>query len=411
MTEHFVSPTGSDTWANSTSSSTPCSLATAVTNVAAGDIVTLRAGTYDIDTILNPAAGSMTSGRIVWRAYPAETPTLRATANVRIFTGKSFTTYQGLNFTTNSGTKTTTAAIYCPAANIGCVVQDCTITGLQRGIELNDSFFGSVTNCNFVDCVTAGFAGGTTTYTFRVSFFGCRFSNCGTGILATYVSGVSSMNAVNCLIVSNATAGIDVGADSGFTNIIGCTFASNGKAISISGALSATGSYGILVKNCLIANNTYGIYAIADSDRAAMENYNAYYSNTSGNLTNISAGANDVTLTQDPFVNSAGGDFSLNVTAGGGASCRGVGFPATIIGSSTDSDMDIGLTQAKPVLPSEANVWYGSGAYGYASGLTPSKRANSITNCSAGNIKKDVVIDNVTGTYEAGGGGVIVIED
>jgi hypothetical protein len=56
---------------------------------------------------------------------------------------------------------------------------------------------------------------------------------------------------------------------------------------------------------------------------------------------------------------------------------------------------------ADDVWPAEANVWYGTGAYGpTGADYTPSKRASSIANCTAGNVKKDVVIDNVTGTYD-----------
>jgi hypothetical protein len=52
-------------------------------------------------------------------------------------------------------------------------------------------------------------------------------------------------------------------------------------------------------------------------------------------------------------------------------------------------------------LPDAANVWFGSGAYGVGgTGSTPSKRASSITNCEAANIKPGVVIDDVTGTYD-----------
>ena len=43
---HYVSPTGSATWAASTNISTPCSIATAASNYAAGDIIELAAGTY-----------------------------------------------------------------------------------------------------------------------------------------------------------------------------------------------------------------------------------------------------------------------------------------------------------------------------------------------------------------------------
>jgi hypothetical protein len=56
-----------------------------------------------------------------------------------------------------------------------------------------------------------------------------------------------------------------------------------------------------------------------------------------------------------------------------------------------------------PTLPSVANVWYGSGQYGYAGGLlSPTKRASNITNCTSPNIKALTVIDDVSGTYTGG---------
>lgn len=58
------------------------------------------------------------------------------------------------------------------------------------------------------------------------------------------------------------------------------------------------------------------------------------------------------------------------------------------------------------VYPAEANVWYGTGQYGpTGTDYTPSKRASSIANCEAGNVKSGVQIDNVTGTYAGSGGG------
>lgn len=56
------------------------------------------------------------------------------------------------------------------------------------------------------------------------------------------------------------------------------------------------------------------------------------------------------------------------------------------------------------VAPNTNTVWTGT-TYGVAGGTSGTKRASSITNCEAGNVKKDVAIDDVTGTYEAAGGG------
>ncbi len=73
--------------------------------------------------------------------------------------------------------------------------------------------------------------------------------------------------------------------------------------------------------------------------------YNAYRANTSG-LSNITLRTPEVapiTLTVDPFTNAAGGDFSLNNTAGGGAAVRAAGdfFP----GGTTTNYQDVGATQ------------------------------------------------------------------
>ena len=53
-----------------------------------------------------------------------------------------------------------------------------------------------------------------------------------------------------------------------------------------------------------------------------------------------------------------------------------------------------------PVYPDAANVWYGSGQYGPGgTDYTPSKRASSIANCTAGNVKNGVAIDDVLGNF------------
>jgi len=46
----YVSPTGSAAWANCNSTGTPCSVATAMSNAAAGDIVLFMDGTYNVPT-------------------------------------------------------------------------------------------------------------------------------------------------------------------------------------------------------------------------------------------------------------------------------------------------------------------------------------------------------------------------
>ncbi len=83
---HYVSPTGSAAWGQSTSISTPCSPSTAMTNARAGDVVYFRGGTYNVkhsnDTQApslsptNSGTGDSDSQRIIFKAYPSETPVI-----------------------------------------------------------------------------------------------------------------------------------------------------------------------------------------------------------------------------------------------------------------------------------------------------------------------------------------------
>jgi hypothetical protein len=53
-----------------------------------------------------------------------------------------------------------------------------------------------------------------------------------------------------------------------------------------------------------------------------------------------------ITLTADPFTNKAALDFSLNDISGGGALCKGAGFPAGYAGTASRPVLDIGAVQS-----------------------------------------------------------------
>lgn len=87
------------------------------------------------------------------------------------------------------------------------------------------------------------------------------------------------------------------------------------------------------IKNCEFSGNILGkattyeinhpwsdISALKGSIEWAkmMMRQNAFYLTGTAKYNNISAGSNDITLTADPFVDSANGNFALNATAGGG---------------------------------------------------------------------------------------------
>jgi len=68
---HYVSSTGTDTWADSTDIAKPCSTATANANAAAGDVVKFRAGTYT-GLYINPTNSGTAESKITWMPYNDE---------------------------------------------------------------------------------------------------------------------------------------------------------------------------------------------------------------------------------------------------------------------------------------------------------------------------------------------------
>jgi hypothetical protein len=89
----------------------------------------------------------------------------------------------------------------------------------------------------------------------------------------------------------------------------------NGSNVIRGNIITENGGFGLSFSNASASANgvaAYGVYA----------DYNAFKDNTSGNRNDVNAGANDITLTADPFVDAAGGDFNINNTTGGGADLR-----------------------------------------------------------------------------------------
>lgn len=110
---------------------------------------------------------------------------------------------------------------------------------------------------------------------------------------------------------------------------INCTaYANSGDGLRTDPSPSA-----VMVQNFVAWGNTgFGINCSSCSapQTGAYYNFNAYGGNTAGNLNFITAGANDVVLTVDPFVNAAALNFLPNATAGGGAAINGKGYPGIL---------------------------------------------------------------------------------
>jgi len=103
--------------------------------------------------------------------------------------------------------------------------------------------------------------------------------------------------------------------------VIGCICHGN-----TSGGIYLSPAYGnestMAARNILVSNGGYGIHSVTNATYGDLDNVfdNAYFNNTSGQALN--ANIDPITLTADPFVDAANGDFNLNNAAGGGVVLR-----------------------------------------------------------------------------------------
>lgn len=163
----------------------------------------------------------------------------------------------------------------------------------------------------------------------------------GSTVGITGFTGIAQFN-----VITNMSGGTSDGIQSDYPALL---FANTIHGCGRDG-IRITNTYpGILAaiwKNICTSNGGYGINFVTAASPSTVAdpryNYNAYKSNTSGNLNNVTAGSNDVLLTADPYTNAAGNNFTLNTTAGGGAAIRSVGFPGVIPGSPGTGYEDIG---------------------------------------------------------------------
>jgi hypothetical protein len=96
--------------------------------------------------------------------------------------------------------------------------------------------------------------------------------------------------------------------------------------------------------NCIAESN--GAFGFNGTSLGTTLSYCASYNNTSGRSTGtLASDFAGVTGTSSFFTNAAGGDFSLNATAGGGAAARAAGYPGVFPADLTTGYLDIGAAQ------------------------------------------------------------------
>jgi hypothetical protein len=257
---------------------------------------------------------------------------------------------------------------------------DCASLGTSIGVQLNGNP-STLRNCKVSNYTSRGVflaAQGQ-------GMFDCEVTGGTAAAGSAVLVNSGDQSVVRCHLHDNACSAVRTGSTAGGV-VEDCLIANNTGASSdgVQDNVSGSGAFLVLSNtiygsgrdgirktgrwwggreyrnNILAANGGYGLNNADGAGTPALPQFdgNAYWSNTSGarnnfddTTTNPVNGAGpytnvlDVTLTANPFTNAAGGDFTLNSTAGGGAGCRGAGTPGAFPGSTVIGYPDLGAAQ------------------------------------------------------------------
>lgn len=116
----YVSPTGSAAWADCGTTATPCSIATAQTNAAAGDVVVLMAGTYS--TGINTATAGTAGNLITWQAESPLSAILDGYASSNtdrvILADTNYNKFDGIDVRVQVGAGSTTYGVFSSGTGV-----------------------------------------------------------------------------------------------------------------------------------------------------------------------------------------------------------------------------------------------------------------------------------------------------
>ncbi len=151
---YYVSPSGSASWSSCTNINTPCSLSTANSNAAAGDVIILRDGTYT--TTISPSHSGNTGSPITYRAEHQHGAIYNGASHIAYLNGVDHITIDGVY-----GLMTTSQWIVLHTSNYN-IIQNSRFKEARSwgGIQFeHDSKYNKILNNIFEDAPYSGDGG------------------------------------------------------------------------------------------------------------------------------------------------------------------------------------------------------------------------------------------------------------
>ncbi len=317
----------------------------AITAKVQGNIIYVKAsGSYTVTVTQNLVAGdggtgnNITSfiGYTTTRGDNGKVTWTTATNSVALvtFAASNNFLFANFNFTCTAGTRGNGFTAGTSGIDGNLQLINCVFDGFNIG--LNGVFVGTfcwapliMIGCEVKNSVVQGVLNG-----YNVIMDGCFIhDNSGDGLAFNNTGDLQQSAAITrSVFYNNGGHGLKDNSGAGNNNFVlieNCAFVSNTSdgASSNNGTASAY----VVVNSIFVSNGGFGFNTGAWKN--VYQRNNAWYNNTSGKYpTGGPAAAGEVILTGTPFTNAAAGDFTLNSTAGAGAACKTVGYPAAIPG-------------------------------------------------------------------------------
>lgn len=272
---HYVASDGTDTWANSTNSGTPCSLDTALANLAAGIGVYLKAGTYSRSASDAITADGSATSPIIFAGCDASwnvlTPSRNATTKLLDATNYPIIDYGAGNYNLNA-----------EGSNYS-VFRCIKVSGARAAGQLQIGMNGLAYGCVVVNAANSANAIGLYSNQANPVFDNCDAACTGTSS-GPAIQGASAVRIINCVSYGSKGNGINLGASAVLINCLIYGHAGYGAYFSSTSATHYFTLYGVTIYggsgfytgDAAFTNLSYiGCCHITDGGAYAIQNPNA----------------------------------------------------------------------------------------------------------------------------------------